>query len=162
MRQGTPHNNFLGQVPFVNDVYEINHIWTPLMKSNEEWSSQLALLVRASHRYREVTRSIPVEVLIVFQASLRNWINCVHNCEDHSSIWSSPFCQVLLIWGFEVNKVIPCFATTNKRPPGGPPIGSFNPITPTKFRPQSRNPDGFYQLIPIPVRFFGVSYLKES
>ena len=28
----------------------------------------------------------------------------------------------------------------------GPPIGFFNPV----IFPQSRNPDGFYQLIPIP------------
>ena len=25
----------------VNDAYEINHMWTADMKSNEEWSSQL-------------------------------------------------------------------------------------------------------------------------
>ena len=33
---------------------------------------------RASHQYREVTGSNPVEVLNVFQASLGNCINCVH------------------------------------------------------------------------------------
>ena len=44
-----------------------------------------AQLVRASHRYREVTGSNPVEVLNFFQASLRNCKNCDHNCEDHSS-----------------------------------------------------------------------------
>ena len=38
---------------------------------------------RASHRYREVTGSSPVEVLNFFQASLRNCKNCDHNCEDH-------------------------------------------------------------------------------
>ena len=37
---------------------------------------------------------------------------------------------------------------------GGSPIGSFNPAIPTKIFPQSRNPDGFYQLIPIPATFF--------
>ena len=37
---------------------------------------------RASHRYREVTGSNPVEVLNFFQASLRNCINCV-NCDNH-------------------------------------------------------------------------------
>ena len=36
----------------------------------------------ASHRYREVTGSNPVEVLNFFQAPLRNCINCVH-CDDH-------------------------------------------------------------------------------
>ena len=39
----------------------------------------------ASHRYREVMASSPVEVLNFFQASLRNCKNCDHNCEDHSS-----------------------------------------------------------------------------
>ena len=29
--------------------------------------------------------SNPVEVLKFFQASLRNYVNCVHNCEDHPS-----------------------------------------------------------------------------
>ena len=42
----------------------------------------------ASHRYREVTGSNPVEVLNFFQASLRNCINCVH-CADHFFIFIS-------------------------------------------------------------------------
>ena len=42
------------------------------------------LLVRASHLYHEVTGSNPVEVLNFFSGFLRNCINCVHNCEDHS------------------------------------------------------------------------------
>lgn len=33
----------------------------------------------------KVTGSSPVEVLNCFQASLRNYKNCDHNCEDHSS-----------------------------------------------------------------------------
>ena len=41
-----------------------------------------SLVGRASHRYREVTGSNPVEVLNFFQASLRICINCVH-CDDH-------------------------------------------------------------------------------
>ena len=41
---------------------------------------------RASHRYREVTRSNAVEVLNFFQAFLRNCINCVH-CDDHFFIF---------------------------------------------------------------------------
>ena len=49
-------------------------------------SGFIAQLVRASHRYREVTGSNPVEVLN-FQASLRNCKNCVQNCEDHSFTW---------------------------------------------------------------------------
>ena len=47
----------------------------------------IAQLVRASHRYREVTGSNPVEVLKIFEASLRNCKNCVHDCEDHSLTW---------------------------------------------------------------------------
>ena len=43
---------------------------------------------RASHRYREVTGSNPVEVLNFFQASLRNCTNCVH-CDDHFFIFIS-------------------------------------------------------------------------
>mgnify|MGYP000444687548 CR=1 FL=1 len=43
----------------------------------------IAQLVRASHQYREVMGSNPVEVL-TFSAFLRNCLNCVHNCDDHT------------------------------------------------------------------------------
>ena len=43
-------------------------------------SGFIAQLVRASHRYHEVTGSKPWN----FQASIRNCINRVHNCKDHS------------------------------------------------------------------------------
>ena len=44
---------------------------------------------RASHWYREVTGSNPVEVLnFFFKASLRNCINCLH-CDDHFFIFIS-------------------------------------------------------------------------
>ena len=43
---------------------------------------------RESHRYREVTGSDPVEVLNFFQASSRNYINCVH-CNDRFFIFIS-------------------------------------------------------------------------
>ena len=42
-------------------------------------------LVRASHRYREVLVQTPLKSWI-FSGFLRNCINCVHNCEDHSSL----------------------------------------------------------------------------
>ena len=45
-------------------------------------SGFITQLVKALHRYREVTDSNPVEVLTVS----RNYINCVHNCVDHSSL----------------------------------------------------------------------------
>ena len=48
-------------------------------------SGFIAQLVRASHRYREVTGSNPIKSWL-FQASIRNCLNCVHNCEDHSSL----------------------------------------------------------------------------
>ena len=47
-------------------------------------SGFITQLVRASHRYREVTGSNPVEVLTFSGLYIRNCINCVHNCEDHS------------------------------------------------------------------------------
>ena len=43
----------------------------------------IAQLVRASHRYREVTGSIPVEVLN-FSGFSTQFLHCVHNCEDNS------------------------------------------------------------------------------
>ena len=46
-------------------------------------SGFIAQLVRASHQYREVMGSNPVEVL-TFLAFLCNCLNCVHNCDDHT------------------------------------------------------------------------------
>ena len=43
----------------------------------------IAQLVRASHRYRKVTGSNPVEVLN-FSGFSTQLLNCVHNCEDNS------------------------------------------------------------------------------
>ena len=48
-------------------------------------SGVIAQLLRASHRYREVTGSNPVEVL-TFSG---NYLNCVHNCDDHSLLENS-------------------------------------------------------------------------
>ena len=45
----------------------------------------MAQLVRASHRYREVTGSNPFEVLNFFLGFLRNCIKYIHKSEDHSS-----------------------------------------------------------------------------
>ena len=47
-------------------------------------SDFIAHLVRASHQYYEVTDSNPVEALNFSGFYIRNCINCVHNCEDHS------------------------------------------------------------------------------
>ena len=73
---------------YVNCRYEITylsreHMNPQLTCSQRQWLH--SSVGRASHRYREVTGSSPVEVLNVFQASLRNCKNCDHNCEDHSS-----------------------------------------------------------------------------
>ena len=67
-------------------IYHFTSILHGLIRTHK-WpapnvSGFIAQLVRASHRYREVTGSNPVEVLI-FQASIRNCLNCVHNCDDH-------------------------------------------------------------------------------
>ena len=65
----------------------VNDIMNPqLTCSQRQWLHSSA--GRASHRYREVTGSNPVEVLNFFQASLRNCINCVL-CDDHFFIFTS-------------------------------------------------------------------------
>ena len=57
------------------------------VKEMSQWF--LSSVGRASHRYREVTGSNPVEVQnFFFQASLLNCINCVH-CDDHFFIFIS-------------------------------------------------------------------------
>ena len=43
-------------------------------------------LPRALHRHREVTASNTIEVVKFFSGFLRNCINCVHSCADHSSL----------------------------------------------------------------------------
>ena len=47
-------------------------------------SGFIAQSVSASHWYREVTGSNPIEVLTFSGFYIRNCINCVHNCQDHS------------------------------------------------------------------------------
>ena len=61
------------------------HMNPQLTYSQRQWLH--SSVGRASHRYREVTGSNPVEVLNFFQASLRNCINCVY-CDDHFFIFS--------------------------------------------------------------------------
>ena len=70
-----------------HNIYHFTSILHGLIRTHK-WpvpnvSGFIAQLLRASHRYREVTGSNPVEVL-TFQASLRNCLNCVHRCDDHS------------------------------------------------------------------------------
>ena len=77
---------------FTYDFFHMHHSFTYLSRehmnpkltcSQRQWLH--SSVGRASHRYREVTGSSPVEVLNFFHASLRNCKNCDHNCEDHSS-----------------------------------------------------------------------------
>ena len=72
----------------INTLFHGN-IWTHNLPASNI-SGFIAQLVRASHRYREVTGSNPIEVLNFFQASLRNCINCVH-CDDHFFIFIKIF-----------------------------------------------------------------------
>ena len=69
------------------------HMNPKLTCSQRQWLH--SSVGRASHRYREVTGSSPVEVLNFFQASLRNCKNCDHKCEDHSSF---DFISAVHIW----------------------------------------------------------------
>ena len=57
-----------------------SHLKTALYNCVSGFKAQL---VRA-HRYREVTGSNPVEVLTFSGFYIRNCLNCVHNCKDHS------------------------------------------------------------------------------
>ena len=87
---------------FTYDLFHMHH--SPSYLSREHMNPKLTCsqrqwlhssVGRASHRYREVTGSNPVEVLNFFQASLRNCKNCDHNCEDHSSF---DFISAVHIW----------------------------------------------------------------
>ena len=66
-------------------IYHFTSILHGLIRT-QKWpalnvSGFIAQLVRASHRYREVTGSNPVEVL-----AFSGFLNCVHYCDDHSSL----------------------------------------------------------------------------
>ena len=77
-------------------IYFIYHEHSLL--SREQWLH--SSVGRASHRYREVTGSNPVEVLNFFQASLRNCITCIH-CDDHFFIlFLFFFCFQLIVFLF--------------------------------------------------------------
>ena len=87
---------------FTYDLFHMHH--SPSCLSREHMNPKLTCsqrqwlhssVGRASHRYREVTGSSPVEVLNFFQASLRNCKNCDHNCEDHSLF---DFISAVHIW----------------------------------------------------------------
>ena len=74
------------------------HMNPQLTCSQRQWLH--SSVSRASHRYREVTGSNPVEVLNFFQASLRNYITCIH-CDDHFFIlFLFFFCFQLIVFLF--------------------------------------------------------------
>ena len=74
------------------------HMNPQLTCSQRQWLH--SSVSRASHRYREVTGSNPVEVLNFFQASLRNCITCIH-CDDHFFIlFLFFFCFQLIVFLF--------------------------------------------------------------
>ena len=66
----------------VNDIWNKSYMNPQLTCSQRQWLH--SSVGRASHRYREVTVSNPVEVLNFFHASfrLRSCINSVH-CDEH-------------------------------------------------------------------------------
>ena len=77
-------------------IYHFTSILHGLIRTHK-WpapnvSGFIAQVVRASHRYREVTGSNPVRKSWLFQASIRSCLNCVRNCDDHSSL------EILLSW----------------------------------------------------------------
>ena len=63
---------------FLTSSLELTHAWPA-----PNVSDFIAQLVRPSHWYRMATGSNLVEVL-TFSGFYRNWLNCVHNCEDDS------------------------------------------------------------------------------
>ena len=86
------YDHLISYPQFTYDFFHMHHSFTYLSRehmnpkltcSQRQWPH--SSVGRASHRYREVTGSSPVEVLNFFQASLRNCKNCDRNCEDHSS-----------------------------------------------------------------------------
>ena len=80
-------------------IYHFTSILHGLIRTHK-WpapnvSGFIAQLVRASHRYRKVTGSNLVEVLTFSEASIRNCLNCVHNCDDHGLLDYSILLSIL-------------------------------------------------------------------
>ena len=80
--------------------------------------------------------------------------------EDKTNLYYSLFCilsSISLLSDYECHGKFAVYIVSIR----GSPIGSFNPAIPTKIFPQSRNHDGFYQLIPIPITFFKLNPLPQ-
>ena len=72
-------------------------------------SGFVAQLVRASHRCCKVTGSNPVDVLNFSRFYIRNYINCVHNCEDHSFLDFTSAVQYMKYFINNFSSPIPVF-----------------------------------------------------
>ena len=106
---------------FVGSMYEIFHInnftFIPhgLVRTHK-WpcpnvSGRIAQLVRASHRYREVTGTSSVEVLRFSGFYIRNCIDCFHICEDHSLLDFAPAVQYIKYFTYVTSQTIFCFTS---------------------------------------------------
>ena len=67
----------------VTNVYEINHIWE-LQKRNQMKDDPRSCERNLCNCVRSLKKSVE-KVLNFFSGFLRDCINCIHNCEDHSS-----------------------------------------------------------------------------
>ena len=77
-------------------IYHFTSILHGLIRTHK-WlapniSGFIAQLVRASHWYREVTGSNPVEVLNFSGLFVRNCLNSIHNCDDHGLLYFIKSC----------------------------------------------------------------------
>ena len=87
--------------------------WTADLKSSELWSPQLWTQFKQLHieawksqdfnGVEVLTFSTPLKSWL-FQASIRNCLNCVHNCDDHTL-------DIFLSWAFRCIDPYPSFAT---------------------------------------------------
>ena len=85
-------------------------------------SGFIAQLVRASQRYREVTGSKSVEVLL-YEASLCNCLNCVHNCDDHSLLDFKSEVQYMKHFIYHFTSILHGLIRTHKWP--APNVSGF-------------------------------------
>ena len=78
----------------------------------------MAQLVRASHRYRGVTGSNPVEILKFSGFYIRNCTNCVHNYENRSLLVYTSAVQNMkyFIYDFTEELLLCVYLTVGKAP----------------------------------------------
>ena len=71
--------------------------WTADFKSSKAWSSQLYNERNLSNCVEKPEKKNPLKSWL-FQASLRNCLNCVHNCDDHGLL-TFPVLIIIIIIG---------------------------------------------------------------